>query len=137
MQSNGQIATEPCTAMKMHRDNTARAHRISGYGAGFVSVDEETLTRSFILSPNGLITDWGPQEIADLDVPALEAVMRLSPTIVLLGSGAVQKFPPSSLLAPMLDKGIGVEIMTTPAACRTYNILVAEGRDVVAGLLIP
>jgi len=137
MRINSQVAAEPFTAMKMHRDNTTRAHRISAYGAGFVSVDEQTLTRSFILSPNGLITDWGPQDIADLDAPALEAVMRLSPAIVLLGSGAVQRFPPSSLLAPMLGRGIGVEIMTTPAACRTYNILVAEGRDVAAGLLIP
>jgi uncharacterized protein len=63
--------------------------------------------------------------------------MQLSPTIVLLGSGAVQKFPPTSLIAPMLTRGIGIEIMTTAAACRTYNILVAEGRAVAAGLFIP
>jgi uncharacterized protein len=123
--------------MKMHRDNTARVRRISGYGEGYVAVDEETLTRSFILTPEALITDWGPEKISDLDEPALAALISLSPAIVLLGSGAVQCFPPASLLAPLLGKGIGVEIMTTPAACRTYNILVAEGRAVAAGLLIP
>jgi uncharacterized protein len=123
--------------MKMHRDNTARAHRITGYGAGYVSVDEKTLNSSFIITPEALITDWRPEEIAELDEAALEAVMQLSPTIVLLGSGAVQKFPPTSLIAPMLTRGIGIEIMTTAAACRTYNILVAEGRAVAAGLFIP
>jgi len=123
--------------MKMHRDNTARARRITGYGAGYVSVDEKMLNSSFIITPEALITDWGPGEIAELDEAALEAVMQLSPTIVLLGSGAVQKFPPASLIAPMLTRGIGIEVMTTAAACRTYNILVAEGRAVAAGLFIP
>lgn len=123
--------------MKMHRDNTARVHRITGYGAGYVSVDEAPLTRSFILTPEALITDWGPKHVSELDAQSLEAVARLSPAIVLLGSGAEQQFPPSSLLAPMLGQGIGVEVMTTAAACRTYNILVAEGRAVAAGLLIP
>lgn len=124
-------------AMKMHRDNTARAHRITGYGAGYVLVDEEPQTRSFILTPETLVTDWGPASVAELDDAALAALTRLSPAIVLLGSGAEQRFPPSSLLAPMLDQGIGIEVMTTAAACRTYNILVAEGRAVVAGLFIP
>jgi uncharacterized protein len=73
----------------------------------------------------------------ELDEAALEAVLRLRPGIVLLGTGSEQRFPPSSLLAPMLTQGIGIEIMTTAAACRTYNILVAEDRPVAAGLLIP
>jgi uncharacterized protein len=123
--------------MKIHRDNSARAHRITGYGAGYVSVDEKPLTRSFVLTPETLISDWGPQNVGALDESAVAVVLRLAPAIVLLGSGAEQCFPPSSLLAPLLDKGIGVEIMTTAAACRTYNILVAEGRAVAAGLFIP
>jgi len=123
--------------MKMHRDNSARAHRITGYGAGYVLVDEEPLRRSFILTPETLITDWGPTSVAELDAAALAAVTRLAPTIVLLGSGAEQCFPPASLLAPMLGQGIGIEVMATAAACRTYNILVAEGRAVAAGLFIP
>ena len=123
--------------MKIHLDNTAGAHRITGYGAGYVSVNEEALTRSFILTPEALIRDWGPQNIVDLDAASLQAVARLSPVIVLLGTGIEQRFPPSTLLAPMLAQGIGVEVMTTAAACRTYNILVAEGRPVAAALLIP
>jgi uncharacterized protein len=123
--------------MKMHLDSTAGAHRITGYGAGFVTVDEKQLTRSFIVTAEALISDWSPRNMEELDEAALEAVLRLRPGIVLLGTGSEQRFPPSSLLAPMLTQGIGIEIMTTAAACRTYNILVAEDRPVAAGLLIP
>ncbi len=122
--------------MKMHLDNTAGAHRITGYGAGYVSVNEASLARSFILTPEALITDWGPTSVDDLDEESLQAVIELSPVIVLLGTGTEQRFPPSSLLAPLLAQGIGIEVMTTAAACRTYNILVAEDRPVAAALLI-
>jgi len=123
--------------MKMQLDNTAGAHRITGYGAGYVSVNDKSLTHSFILTPDTLITGWGPKSVDDLDEASLQAVARLSPAIVLLGTGAQQRFPPSSLLAPMLAQGIGIEVMTTAAACRTYNILVAEDRPVAAALLVP
>lgn len=123
--------------MKMHIDSTTGAHRITGYGTGYVSVDETPLTSSFILTPEELIRNWSPRSVAELDDAALEAVARLGPSIVLLGTGVDQCFPPPSLLAPMLGRGIGIEIMTTAAACRTYNILVAEGRTVAAGMIIP
>jgi len=122
--------------MKMHLDNTAGAYRITGYGAGYVAVNGESLTRSFIVTPETLITDWSPQHVDELNEAAFEAVARLSPGVVLLGTGVEQRFPPSSLLAPLLGQGIGIEVMTTAAACRTYNILVAEGRSVVAGLFV-
>lgn len=120
----------------MHLDRTAGAHRITGYGAGYVSVNDKPLTQSFIITPETLITDWAPRSAAELDEAALEAITHLSPGVVLLGTGERQSFPPTSLLAPMLAQGIGIEIMTTTAACRTYNILVAEGRSVAAGLLL-
>ncbi len=123
--------------MKMHLDDSAGAHRITGYGAGYVVVNGESLTRSFIVTPEALITDWNPQHVDELDEAALEAVARLSPSVVLLGTGAEQHFPPSSLLAHLLGQGIGIEVMTTAAACRTYNILVSEGRSVAAGLFVP
>ena len=85
--------------MKMHLDNAAGTRRITGYGAGYVSIDEKQFTCSFILTPEKLITDWGPQNVAELDEAALEAVARLRPSIVLLGTGVEQCFPPSSLIA--------------------------------------
>lgn len=123
--------------MKMHLDTTAGAHRISGYGAGYVSVGERRLTRSFVVTPVELIIDWKPQRMEELDEAALDVVAKLRPAIVLLGTGGAQCFPASSLLAPMLAEGIGVEVMTTAAACRTYNILVAEERPVAAAMFVP
>ncbi len=123
--------------MKMHLDTTAGAHRITGYGSGYVTVDETRLTRSLVVTPDVLINDWSPQSVVELDEAALEIVAHLRPAIVLLGTGAQQSFPPSRLLAGLFAEGIGVEIMTTAAACRTYNILVAEGRPVAAALFMP
>ncbi len=122
--------------MKIHLDDSPGSHRITGYGAGYVAVNGESITCSFIITPEALITDWSPQCVDELDEAALEAVLRLSPSVVLLGTGAEQHFPPSSLLAPLLGQGIGIDVMTTAAACRTFNILVAEGRSVAAGLFI-
>ncbi len=122
--------------MKFHLDKSPGSHRITGYGAGYVTVNGESITRSFIVTPEALITDWSPQTVDELDEAALEAVVRLSPGVVLLGTGVEQHFPPSSLLAPLLSQGIGIEVMTTAAACRTFNILVAEGRSVAAGLFV-
>ena len=135
MEGNQDVLGNSCR-MKMHLDSTAGAYRITGYGAGYVSVNGESLTRSFIVTPERLITDWSPQHVDELDEAAFEAVARLSPGVVLLGTGVEQHFPPSSLLAPLLGQGIGIEVMTTAAACRTYNILVAEGRSVAAGLFV-
>lgn len=123
--------------MKIQLDNSPGAHRITGYGAGYVAVNGEPIRRSFIVTPEALITDWGPQTVDELDEAALQAVARLSPSVVLLGTGVEQHFPPSSLLAPLLGQGIGIEVMTTAAACRTFNILVAEGRSVAAALFVP
>jgi uncharacterized protein len=123
--------------MKIHLDNSPGAHRITGYGAGYIAVNGKPLTRSFIVTPEALITGWSPQHVDELDQAALEAVARLSPSVVLLGTGVEQHFPPPALLAPLLAQGIGIEVMTTAAACRTYNILVAEGRSVAAGLFVP
>lgn len=122
--------------MKMHLDSTAGAHRITGYGAGYVSVDDRRIERSFVLTPETLISDWGPRDIAELDQAALEVITRLRPGMVLLGTGLEHHFPSPALLAPLLAQGIGIEAMTTAAACRTYNILVAEGRQVAAGLFV-
>ena len=123
--------------MKMQPEITAGAHRITSYGPGYVSVDGGRLTCSFILTPEKLIVDWGPRSVAELDGAALEAVLGLLPSIVLLGTGPEQCFPPPALLAPVLAQGIGIEVMTTAAACRTYNVLAAEGRQVAAALLVP
>jgi uncharacterized protein len=102
-----------------------------------VSVDDRRVTCSLIVSPRDLILDWPPRCLDDLDAECLQAVVELAPVIALLGTGATQHFPDPALLAPLMEKGMGIEVMATAAACRTYNILAAEGRSVAAMLLIP
>jgi uncharacterized protein len=83
------------------------------------------------------VTDWPASSLEELKPDHLAAIVELKPEIVLLGSGASFRFPEPSLLAPLHKAGIGVEVMDTPAACRTYNILLGEGRNVLAALIVP
>lgn len=99
--------------------------------------DEEKLLRlkgSCLLSAGQLITDWPPQQLAELAPDHLQAIRELKPELLLLGSGGQMRFPSKEQLAALIKMGIGYEVMDTAAACRTYNLLVAEGRRVVAAL---
>lgn len=122
--------------MKLHLDNNTAGYRVSSYQNGSIVVNEEVLTQSFVLTPKTLIRDWPPQEFAALERDHFESVAGLKPQIVLLGSGARQQFPPAEVTRPLIDAGIAVEIMDTGAACRTYNILSSEDRNVAAALLM-
>ncbi len=96
----------------------------------------ETHTGSLILSPDRLITDCQIVDIEALRPEHLDPVMELEPELVILGSGATLCFPQPTVLARLSGAQIGVEVMDTGAACRTYNLLATEGRHVVAVLLI-
>jgi uncharacterized protein len=99
--------------------------------------DEDKLLRlkeSCLLSARQLITDWPPQQLSELTAEHLQAIRELNPELLLLGSGAKMQFPAATQLAALVSLGIGYEVMDTAAACRTYNVLVAEGRKVVAAL---
>jgi len=96
----------------------------------------EKLRTSLIISPTQLIRNWPPQAFDDLKTSHFEQLSALEPEIVLFGSGDALRWPEPALLAPLINNGIGVEIMDTGAACRTYNILMADGRNFVAALLV-
>lgn len=100
-------------------------------------LEMDTVCGSLVISPRQLIRDWAPQDIATLCAEHLEPIVRLQPEVVLLGTGPRLDFPASEVLAVLHEQQIGVEVMDTAAACRTYNILMAEGRNVVAGLINP
>ncbi len=114
----------------------ADANRIISYQPGRVVINSETYTRSLIVMPNQLIAEWGPQELGELKEQDLLKIIQLEPEIVLLGVGDQLQFPPSQLISLFTQRGIGIEIMNNSAACRTYNVLMAEERRVVAALLI-
>jgi len=101
-----------------------------------LTIGERDFARSVIVSAQALIEDWRPQAMAELTAADLEPALALQPEVLLLGSGARQVFPPAALLAELHARRVGFEVMDTGAACRTYNLLVAEGREVAAALII-
>jgi uncharacterized protein len=122
--------------MRFAEDINDAQFLIRAYGSGQVTVNEEILTRSLVISPEHLIRDWPPQCLSELTREHLDIATALNPEILIIGTGAHLRFPHPSLLARLQAHGIGVEVMDTPAACRTYNILVSEGRRVAAALLM-
>jgi uncharacterized protein len=109
---------------------------VRGYVPGQLRIGEREFTRSLIVSARTLIEDWRPQHIGELTVADLEPALALAPQVLLLGSGPRQVFPARELLAQLYAARVGFEVMDTGAACRTYNVLVAEGRAVAAALII-
>jgi len=122
--------------MKFTLDRPGKLHVVRGYAPGRLRIGEREFSRSVIVSAATLIEDWRPQQIGDLIAADLEPALALEPQVLLLGSGARQVFPEPALLARLHAARIGFEVMDTSAACRTYNVLVGEGRSVAAALII-
>lgn len=122
--------------MPLTLDDNRAAYQIRAFKPGRIQVNDLVLTQSIIISPSVLITDWQPQTINDLTREHLQKIIELKPTVLLIGTGALISFPPLELYGDLMNQGIGVEIMDTSAACRTYNVLTAEERNVVAALII-
>jgi uncharacterized protein len=122
--------------MKIHLESGAGQYFIRGYAAGEVAVNETVYTDSIIVTPQRVITGWPPRVYQDLAAEHFDAIARLQPEIVLLGTGRRLRFPSPALLTALMRERIGYEVMDTGAACRTYNILTAEGRRVAAALLM-
>ena len=109
---------------------------ITGHGPGWVAVNGEPVRHSLVISARGDRLDWQADGFEALTATHFEQLVALRPELVVFGSGERLRFPPPALLRALVGQNIGVETMDTPAACRTYNILAAEGRRVVAALLI-
>lgn len=122
--------------MKLHLDNPSNRNLVTGYGAGYVAINHRQYEANLILLPDRIVESWGAGGFEALAESDFEAIRTLGPEILLLGTGDRQRFPAPSLLRPLIEARIGYEIMDLPAACRTFNILMAEGRRVAAALLI-
>ena len=122
--------------MKFTLDRPGTLHVVRGYTPGRLRIGEQEYARSVIVSAARLIADWRPQHIGELTAADLEPALALKPQVLLLGSGARQVFPSPELLAQLYATRVGFEVMDTSAACRTYNVLVGEGREVAAALII-
>lgn len=122
--------------MELNLDSGEGQYHIGGYGDGFIQINDEKVDHSIIVSPNKLVDPWPPQSLAELTANHFLLLFDLKPEIVLLGTGSRLSFPDPALLADFYAKKMGIEIMDTAAACRTYSVLMAEGRKVAAALLI-
>ena len=105
--------------------------------ADAIAIDQRELRASFLLTPTDVIPDWAPTNVDGIDDAALDAIAALKPAVVLFGTGEKQRFLHPKRLAALLTKGIGVESMDNAAAARTFNLLAAEGRNVVAAFVLP
>lgn len=123
------------TAMKLQLENPAGTNLVRSYGAGQIRIGEKTYDTSLIVNAGTILAPWRPSSAAELTSVDLEPLLGLGPEVVLLGTGARQQFPDTQVLRLLYEQGIGVEIMDTSAACRTYNVLVTEGRNVAAALI--
>ena len=111
------------------------AQSISGYGPGWVAVDGETITSGVILGAQGLRQAWNVDSFDQLTREHLAELAQIDAEVMLLGCGARTRFVPPAWQAPMFERRIGLECMNSFAACRTYNILAGEGRNVVLALI--
>ena len=122
--------------MKLHLAAPSGQNAFTGYGPGYVTVNDARHEASLVVTPDRLITDWPATGFDALEAAHLAPLVGLGLEIVLLGTGPQTRFPSAEILRPLIEAGIGVEVMDVAAACRTYNILMAEDRKVGAALLL-
>ena len=122
--------------MKLHLEPAGARNTFTGYGEGYVMVNGERIDKSVVVLPERILADWPASRFADLKAEHLAALTGLDREIILLGTGGRLRFPRPEIVAPLVRAGIGLEVMDLQAACRTYNILMSEGRKVAAALLI-
>jgi uncharacterized protein len=120
--------------MKFTLEASSRVNLIRAYSSTEVRIGEQVVRRSCIVTADTLITEWPPASFAELSVTHLETILGLKPEIVLLGTGPTQRFPPAGIRSAFTARGVGLEVMDLGAACRTFNVLVQEERQVAAAL---
>lgn len=108
---------------------------IRSIGEKGIRVNQDYFNKPFIMSGQRIVPEWGVESVHDICEENLQVLFDLEPEVVLIGTGATQVFLPPAAQVHFFRRNIGFEVMTTDAACRTFNVLVAEGRQVVAALL--
>ena len=122
--------------MKIHLESGVGQNLIRAYAPGRIIINKEVYTTSLIVTPGQVVAAWPPASFADLQAGHFEMLVALKPEVVILGTGARLRFPTPSFTRSLVEAGIGLEVMDTGAACRTYNFLMSDGRRVAAALLM-
>lgn len=121
--------------MRLTLDNGTAAYRITRYEAGSIQINNEIIREAVIISPE-YTAPWPANDPANLSSADIASLLDLEPEVLVIGTGQYQQMPGSGVLARISRAGLGIEIMDTAAACRTYNVLMSEDRKVVAGLFM-
>src|SRR5262245_39934988 len=135
MRATGPLPLTP-HAMKFHLARPDGRNQFTGYGPGFVAINGVQQRASVIVTAERVVP-WETGDSQSLTEAVFAELAALPIEILLLGTGPAVSFPHPRLTQPLRDSGIGLEVMDTAAACRTYNILLAEDRKVAAALVIP
>ncbi|QWE16050.1 Mth938-like domain-containing protein [Polynucleobacter sp. AP-Nino-20-G2] len=122
--------------MKLQSDPHSGANTITGYGDGYVEINKTPYSHAVLLSSDGEILEWPVKSFDALTTADFSQMAAIKPELIIIGTGTRQRFPGPELLKPLIDAKIGFEIMNSQAACRTYNILVGEGRQVLLALIV-
>jgi uncharacterized protein len=122
--------------VKLQPDRQPTLNTVSAYGSNYIEINACRYESSLLLMPEGPVEAWSCQGFADLKIEDFEKIAQKQPALVILGSGKKIQFPRPELIAPLIRAKIGIETMDLQAACRTYNVLMAEGRNVLAALII-
>jgi uncharacterized protein len=121
--------------MKFHLDS-GEGNVFTGHGRGYVRLGVVEYRDNILVTPERIVQGWAAGGFEQLTEGDFAALAALAPEVALLGTGATLRFPHPRLTRSLIDAGIGLEVMDTPAACRTFNILAAEGRRVAVGVLL-
>jgi uncharacterized protein len=121
--------------MKLHASQPLSLNTVTAYGPGYVEINAQRYAGAVMVQPESPVLPWPPTDFDALTAAHFEAIALCAPDVVLLGTGATQRFVHPRLTAALAERRIGIESMDTRAACRTYNILMTEGRKVLAALL--
>jgi uncharacterized protein len=121
--------------LKLHLNKLGDIKIFTALGADYVMVNDERYSSSIVVSADQVRLDWTVTHFDELNESHFAYLAALKPDVLLLGTGEKQHFPHPRLFRALTEAGIGLECMDTPAACRTYNILVAEDRKVIAAIL--
>ncbi len=122
--------------MRFTLDRPGQVNVVASHAPGEVHIGDRIIVSSFIVTADRLVEDWPVADVDGLSAELLDAVLSLQPEVVVLGTGERQQFPEPALFAAVTGRGVGFEVMDNGAACRTYNVLLAEGRRVALALIL-
>jgi uncharacterized protein len=122
--------------LKLQSDPHSGANTITGYGDGYIEINKIPYSHAVLLSSDGEILEWDVKSFEELSSSDFAQMASLKPELIIIGTGKRQRFPRPELLKTLIEAKLGFEIMDSQAACRTYNILVGEGRQVLLALIV-